>query len=195
MLQEDPLVSESLSFVREFFYNSSYVNNDKEIPNFFSSNWKYENHNIYIEYIFATKNYQNLKINLFKIIINHNETESKSYKHDIEGAWKILLFEKIEPKQKLLNDDFRLNQINKIIDKWITKGDRYQILKINNVLYFEKINQVQENNAYICSVLLMKKGNDNINDENVFSEDYLIEEEISSGIMSISLVAYRNPNL
>ena len=35
MLPEDPLVSESLSFVREYFYNSSYVNNDKEIPNFF----------------------------------------------------------------------------------------------------------------------------------------------------------------
>ena len=95
MLKEDPLVSESLSFVREFFYNSSYVNNGKEIPNLFSSNWKYENHNIYIEYIFATKNYQNLKINFFNIIINHNETESKSFKHDIEGTWKILIFEKI----------------------------------------------------------------------------------------------------
>ena len=68
-------------------------------------------------------------------------------------------------------------------------------MKINNVLYFEKINQVQENNAYICSVLLMKKWNDNIDDENAFSEDYLIEEEISSRTMSISLVAYRNSNL
>ena len=68
-------------------------------------------------------------------------------------------------------------------------------MKINNVLYFEKINQAQEINAYICWVLLMKKWNDNIDDENAFSEDYLIEEEISSGIMSISLVAYKNPNL
>ena len=41
----------------------------------------------------------------------------------------------------------------------------------------------------------MKKWNDNIDDENAFSEDYLIEEEISLGIMSISLVAYKNPNL
>ena len=95
MLKEDPLVSESLSFVREFFYNSSYVNNGKEIPNFFSSNWKYENHGMYVENIFSIKNYQNLKINFFNIIINHNETESKSFKHDIEGTWKILIFEKI----------------------------------------------------------------------------------------------------
>ncbi len=194
MLLEDPLVSKSLSFVREYFYNSSYVNNDKEIPNFFSSNWKYENHNIYIEYVFATKNYKNLKINLYKMIINHNETESKSYNHDIEGAWKIILFEKMEPKQQLLMDDLRLNQFNKMIDKWITKGDKYKILKINNTSYFEKINQIQKSNAYICSVLMTLKENNNI-DENVISEDFLIEEEISSGTMSLRHVIYRNPNL
>ena len=194
MLYEDPLVYESWTFAREYYYNSPYVDNDKEICYFFSSNWKYENHNIYIEYVFATKNYKNLKINLYKMIINHNETESKSYNHDIEGAWKIILFEKMEPKQQLLMDDLKLNQFNKMIDKWITKGDKYKILKINNTSYFEKINQIQESNAYICSVLMTLKENNNI-DENVISEDFLIEEEISSGTMSLRHVIYRNPNI
>ena len=165
-----------------------------QICYFFSSNWKYENHNIYIEYIFATKNYKNLKINLYKMIINHNETESKSYNHDVEGAWKILLFEKMEPKQLLLNDDLRLSQFNKMIDKWITKGDKYNILKIDKVSYFEKINQIQESNAYICSIFLTSKENNNIDDENVISEEFLIEEEISSGQMSLRHVIFRNPN-
>ena len=194
MLYEDPLVYESWTFAREYYYNSSYVDNDKEICYFFSSNWKYENRNIYIEYIFATKNYKNLKINLYKMIINHNETASKSYNHDVEGAWKILLFEKMEPKQLLLSDDLRLNQFNKMIDKWITKGDKYKILKIDKVSYFEKINQIQESNAYICSIFLTSKENNNIDEENVISEEFLIEEEISSGKMSLRHVIFRNTN-
>ena len=149
MLYEDPLVYESWTFTREYYKNSSYIDNDKEICYFLSSNWKYENKIIFIEYIFATKNYKTLKINLYKIIINHDETQFKSYKHDIEGAWEVIVFEKMEPQQKLLINDQRFSQFNKMVDKWITKGQKYKILKINDISYFEKINQIQESNAYI----------------------------------------------
>ena len=155
MLYEDPLVYESWTFTREYYKNSSYIDNDKEICYFLSSNWKYENKIIFIEYIFATKNYKTLKINLYKIIINHDETQFKSYKHDIEGAWEVIVFEKMEPQQKLLINDQRFSQFNKMVDKWITKGQKYKILKINDISYFEKINQIQESNAYICSVSIM----------------------------------------
>ena len=194
MLYEDPLVFESWSFTLEYYKNSSYIDNDKEICYFLSSNWKYENHNVFIEYIFATKNYKNLKINLYKIIIKHDETLTKSYNHDIEGAWEVLLFEKMEPKSKLLADDKKFGQFNKMVDKWITKGDKYKILKINDISFFEKINQIQGSNAYICTALLTLKNN---NDENndIISEDFLFEEEISSGDISIRHVIYRNPNI
>ena len=194
MLYEDPLVFESWTFTLEYYKNSSYIDNDKEICYFLSSNWKYENHNVFIEYIFATKNYKNLKINLYKIIIKHDETLTKSYNHDIEGAWEVLLFEKMEPKSKLLADDKKFGQFNKMVDKWITKGDKYKILKINDISFFEKINQIQGSNAYICTALLTLKNN---NDENndIISEEFLFEEEISSGDISIRHVIYRNPNI
>ena len=194
MLYEDPLIFESWTFTLEYYKNSSYIDNDKEICYFLSSNWKYENHNVFIEYIFATKNYKNLKINLYKIIIKHDETLTKSYNHNIEGAWEVLLFEKMEPKSKLLADDQKFGQFNKMVDKWITKGDKYKILKINDISFFEKINQIQESNAYICTALLTLKNN---NDENndIISEDFLFEEEISSGDISIRHVIYRNPNI
>ena len=198
MLYEDPLVYESWTFTRELYYNSTYVDNDKEICYFFSSNWKYENHNIYIEYIFATKNYKNLKINLYKVIINHDETVSKSYKHDNEGAWNVILFEKMNPQTKLSIDSVKLNQFNKMIDKWITKGQKYKMLKINEISFFEKINQIQQANAYICSVTLRKideNQNNDSDDNNIINEDFLFEEEISSGIISIRHVIYRNPNI
>jgi hypothetical protein len=195
MLYEDPLYYESWTFTRELYQNSSYIDNDKEICYFFSSNWKYENHNIFIEYIFATKNYKNLKINLYKVLINHNETESKSYKHDVEGAWKVLVFEKMEPQGKLLNNDERFSQFNKIVDKWISKGQKYKMMKVNDISFFEKINQVQELNAYICTVSLMTQNDDEKNEDNIITEDFLIEEEISSGTMYLRHVIYRNPNL
>ena len=194
MLYEDPLVFESWTFTLEYYKNSSYIDNDKEICYFLSSNWKYENHNVFIEYIFATKNYKTLKINLYKIIIKHDETLSKSYNHDIEGAWEVLLFEKMEPKSKLLADDLKFGQFNKMVDKWITKGDKYKILKINDISFFEKINQIQESNAYICTALLALKNNDDQNND-IISEDFLFEEEISSGDISIRHVIYRNPNI
>jgi hypothetical protein len=194
MLYEDPLVFESWTFTLEYYKNSSYIDNDKEICYFLSSNWKYENHNVFIEYIFATKNYKTLKINLYKIIIKHDDTLTKSYNHDIEGAWEVLLFEKMEPKSKLLADDKKFGQFNKMVDKWITKGDKYKILKINDISFFEKINQIQGSNAYICTALLTLKNN---NDENndIISEEFLFEEEISSGDISIRHVIYRNPNI
>ena len=195
MLYEDPLYYESWTFTRELYQNSSYIDNDKEICYFLSSNWKYENHNIFIEYIFATKNYKNLKINLYKVLINHNETESKSYKHDIEGAWKVLVFEKMEPQRKLLNNDERFNQFNKMVDKWISKGQKYKMMKVNDISFFEKINQVQEINAYICTVSLTTQNDDDKNEDNIITEDFLIEEEISSLTMSLRHVIYRNPNL
>ena len=193
MIYEDPLVYESWTFTREFYQNSSYIDNDKEICYFLSSNYKYENHNIFIEYIFATKNYKTLGINLYKIIINHNGTEFKSYNHDIDGAWKVLIFEKIDPHQKLLTSDKRFSQFNKIVDKWITKGDKYELLKINNISLFEKVSQIQESNIYICTALLRHKNN-NENNESTISEQFLIEEDISSGTMSMRYVIYRNPN-
>ena len=194
MLPEDPVVYESSSFVREYYKNSTYIDNDKEICYFLSSNWKYENRNVFIEYIFATKNYKNLKINLYKIIIKHDETLTRSYNHDIEGAWEVLLFEKMEPKLQLLADDQKFGHFNKMVDKCITKGDKYKILKINEISFFEKINQIQESNAYICTSLLTLK-NDNNESNEIISEDFLFEEEISSGSISIRHVIYRNPNI
>ena len=44
MLHEDPLVFETLEFTREFYRQSEYIENDKEICYFISSNWKYEDH-------------------------------------------------------------------------------------------------------------------------------------------------------
>ena len=195
MLYEDPLVYESWTFTREYYKNSSYIDNDKEICYFLSSNWKYENKIIFIEYIFATKNYKTLKINLYKIIINHDETQFKSYKHDIEGAWEVIVFEKMEPQQKLLINDQRFSQFNKMVDKWITKGQKYKILKINDISYFEKINQIQESNAYICSVsMILKDENQNNENNNIINEEFLFEEEISTGTISMRYVIYRNPN-
>ena len=195
MLYEDPLVYESWTFTREYYKNSSYIDNDKEICYFLSSNWKYENKIIFIEYIFATKNYKTLKINLYKIIINHDETQFKSYKHDIEGAWEVIVFEKMEPQQKLLINDQRFSQFNKMVDKWITKGQKYKILKINDISYFEKINQIQESNAYICSVsMILKDENQNNENNNIINEEFLFEEEISTGTISMRHVIYRNPN-
>ena len=86
MLYVDPLVFETLEFTKEFFKQSEYIENDKEICNFLSSNWKYETPHIFIEYIFATKNYQTKEINLYKILLHHDESEFKGYKHNIEGA-------------------------------------------------------------------------------------------------------------
>ena len=197
MIYEDPLVYESWTFTRELYNNSSYIDNDKEICYFLSSNWKYENRNVFIEYIFATKNYKNLKINLYKVIINHDETVSKSYKHDIEGAWNVILFEKMEPQTQLFIDSLKKAQFNKMIDKWINKGKKYKMIKINNISFFEKINQIQQSNAYICSASLeIIEEYQNIDDNNkIINEDFLIEEEISSGDISMRYVIYRNPNL
>ena len=196
MYDEDPLVFESWEFVRNFFKNSSYINNDKEICNFFSGNWKYENNNIYIEYLFATKNYKNKEINIYKILINHNEIESKSYKHNIEGSWKILLFEKMKSQIKLEMNDKIFNKIYKIIKKYILKDDKYKLIKINEIFVFEKINKIKDRNEYLCNATLIKKDdNINIEDNNNFIEEFLIEEEIETGDISMIYVIHLNPNI
>ena len=194
MLYEDPLYYESWTFTRELYKNSSFIDNDKEICYFLSANWKYENHNIFIEYIFATKNYKTLKINLYKIIINHDETISKSYYHDVENAWKVIVFEKMIPQGKLYMNDERLVQLNKMVDKWITKGQKYKLLKVDNVSFFEKVNQVQESNVYICSATLAEKDENGNETGKYISEEFLFEEEISTGNISMRYVIYRNPN-
>ena len=200
MLYEDPLYYESWTFTRELYKNSSFIENDNEICYFLSSNWKYEKRNIYIEFIFATKNYKTLKINLYKVLISHNETEYRSYDHDIPGAWKVLIFEKMEPQKKLLIDDKRFSQINKIVDKWISKGQKYKIKNIDSIFFFEKVNQVQESNEYICTASLLVQYNNeydedkNDNTGNIITEDFLIEEEISTGTMALRHVIFRNPN-
>ena len=192
MLYEDPLVFETLEFTREFYRQSEYIENDKEICNFLSANWKYEEHKIFIEYIFATKNYVTRNIKLFKIIISHDETKFKSYKHDIKGAWNIILFEKMKPDKLLLIKDGRIRGIKQIIENYINRGEKYIIEKINDIVFFEKVNQIKESNEYICSVSLSLKdgyNNDIINDE------FLIEEDIPSGKKSFRYVIYRNPNI
>ena len=194
MLYEDPLYYESWTFTRELYKNSSFIDNDKEICYFLSANWKYENHNVFIEYIFATKNYKNLKINLYKIIINHDETVSKSYYHDVENAWKVIVFEKMIPQGKLYMNDERLVQMNKMVDKWITKGQKYKLLKVDNVSFFEKVNQVQESNVYICSATLAVKDENGNESGKYISEEFLFEEEISTGNISMRYVIYRNSN-
>ena len=66
-------------------------------------------------------------------------------------------------------------------------------MKINNISLFEKVSQIQESNIYICTALLRHKNN-NENNESTISEQFLIEEDISSGTMSMRYVIYRNPN-
>ena len=197
ILYEDPLVFETLEFTREFFKQSEYIENDKEICYFLSSNWKYESHNIFIEYIFATKNYLTKKINLYKIIIHHDEKKFKSYKHDIEGAWNVILFEKMKPDSLILTNDERFLDVKKLIDIHINKGKKYKIEKINDLVYFEKINQIRESNAYICSVALslINTIQTNYNYEEIINEEFLIEEDVNSGKKSLRYVIYRNPNL
>ena len=192
MLYEDPLVFETLEFTREFYRQSEYIENDKEICYFISSNWKYENHLILIEYIFATKNYVTRNIKLFKIIISHDETKFKSYKHDIKGAWNIILFEKMKPDKLLLIKDGRIRGIKQIIENYINRGEKYIIEKINDIVFFEKVNQIKEINEYICSVSLsLKDGSNN----DIIKDEFLIEEDISSGKKSFRYVIYRNPNI
>ena len=191
MLYEDPLFYESWTFTRELYQNSSFIDNNKEICYFLSANWKYENHNIFIEYIIATKNYKNLKINLYKIIINHDETVSKSYNHDVENAWKVIVFEKMIPQGKLYKNDERLTQFNKMVDKWITKGQKYKLLKVDNVSFFEKVNQVQESNVYICSATLSVKDENGNESGKYITEEFLFEEKILTGSLSMRYVLYK----
>ena len=188
MLYEDPLVFETLEFTREFYRQSEYIENDKEICNFLSANWKYEEHQIFIEYIFATKNYVTRNIKLFKIIISHDETKFKSYKHDIKGAWNIILFEKMKPDKLLLIKDGRIRGIKQIIENYINRGEKYIIEKINDIVFFEKVNQIKESNEYICSVSLSLKDDSN---NDIIKDEFLIEEDISSGKKSFRYVIYR----
>ena len=193
ILYEDPLVFETLEFTREFYRQSEYIENDKEIWYFLSSNWKYEEHNIFIEYIFATKNYLTRKINLYKILLQHDETKFKSYKHDIEGAWNIILFEKMKPDSVLSIDEEINEDIKQLIINYINKGKKYLFTKINEIFYFEKVNQIQESNIYICSVSLNLKND--INNDEINHEEFLIEEDISSGRKSLRYIVHRNPNI
>ena len=199
MIYEDPLVFETWTFTREFYKQSEYIENDKEICNFLSSNWKYEDNNIFIEYIFATKNYETRKINLYKIILLHDEKKFKYYKHDIEGAWNIIFFEKMKPDSLILINDERFKDIKELIQDYINKGQKYILEKMNDVVYFEKVNQIQESNMYICSVSLSLKNELNTNDEKnnneVTHEEFLIEEDISSGKKSLRYIAHRNPKI
>ena len=195
MLYEDPLVFETWEFTREFYKQSEYIENDKEICNFLSSNWKYEDHHIFIEYIFATKNYSTRKINLYKIILLHDETKFKSYKHDIEGAWVVILFEKMKPDNALLINDERVDDLKELIEGYINKGGKYKLDKINEILYFEKVNQIQENNIYICTVSLYLKNKNIGNNDDMTNEEFLIEEDITSKKKSLRYIVHRNPNI
>ena len=196
MLYEDPLVFETWEFTREFYKRSEYIENDKEICNFLSSNWKYEDHHIFVEYIFATKNYSTRKINLYKIILLHDETKFKSYKHDIEGAWVVILFEKMKPDNLILKDDKRIDEIKQLLESFINKGGKYKFEKINDVLFFEKVNQIKESNVYIFSVSLSLKDAKNNNDNSdLVDEEFLIEEDIPSEKKALRYVIYRNPNI
>ena len=74
------------------------------------------------------------------------------------------------------------------------KDSPYAVIeKINDVVYFEKVNQIQESNLYICSVSLSLKDSNNNND--LINEEFLIEEDIPSGKKSFRYVIYRNPNI
>ena len=65
------------------------------------------------------------------------------------------------------------------------------------MLYFEKINQIRESNAYICSVALslINTIKTNYNYEEIINEEFLIEEDVNSGKKSLRYVIYRNANL
>ena len=195
MLHEDPLVFETLEFTREIYKQSEYIENDKEICNFLSSNWKYEAPHIFIEYIFATKNCQTKEIHLYKILLHHDESEFKGYKHNIEGAWDIVLFKKMKPDSELLINDERIEDLKQLIQNYINKSDNYNLEKINEVIYFEKVNQIHESNIYICSVDLSLKKEKSNNNKDIFHEEYLIEEDIPSGKKFLRYIIHRNPNI
>ena len=195
MLYEDPLVFETWEFTREFYKQSEYIENDKEICNFLSSNWKYEDHHIFIEHIFATKNYSTRKINIYKIILLHDETKFKSYKHDIEGAWVVILFEKMKPDNALLINDERVDDLKELIEGYINKGGKYKLDKINEILYFEKVNQIQESNMFICTATLNLKVEEVCCNDDIINEEFLIEEDVTSKKKSLRYIVHRNPNI
>ena len=99
----------------------------------------------------------------------------------------------MKPDKLLLINDERNEEIKQIIEKYIKRGEKYKIEKINDVVYFEKVNQIQESNLYICSVSLSLK--DSNNNNHLINEEFLIEEDIPSGKKSFRYVIYRNPNI
>jgi hypothetical protein len=103
----------------------------------------------------------------------------------------------MKPDGLILTNDERFLDVKKLIDIHINKGQRYKIEKINDLIYFEKINQIRESNVYICSVdlSLINTIQTNNNYEKIINEEFLIEEDVNSGKKSLRYVIYRNPNL
>ena len=102
----------------------------------------------------------------------------------------------MKPDNELLINDERIKDLKQLIQNYINKGDNYNLEKINEVIYFEKVNQIHESNIYICSVdLSLKKEKSNNNNKDIFNEEYLIEEDIPSGKKFLRYIIHRNPNI
>ena len=85
--------------------------------------------------------------------------------------------------------------MKELIEGYINKGEKYKLDKINEVLYFEKVNQIQESNMYICNVRLNLKNDKNDNNDDIINEEFLVEEDIPSKRKTLRYIVHRNPNI
>ena len=85
--------------------------------------------------------------------------------------------------------------MKELIEGYINKGEKYKLDKINEVLYFEKVNQIQESNMHICNVRLNSKNDKNDNIDDIINEEFLVEEDIPSKRKTLRYIVHRNPNI
>ena len=178
---EDPLISESWTMVKSFYLESSFSMSEKDICVPITVNYKYENHSIFTEYIFATKNAESLKISLYECIIVYNYPDGKSYDYKIKDAWNLLELKILENNEIELEEE-KFTIINEKITNWLTKSSKYNAYKISRIRSYEKVNKIKDTNLYICSVEESIENYGEVDSNGVVEEFLLQEDAESNGI-------------
>ena len=185
---EDPLINESWAMVKSFYLESSFSMSEKDVCTPISVNYKYENHSVFTEYIFATKNAQSLNISLYECIVIYNYPNDSTYDYKFKDSWKLLEL------NLLINNDIELEEEKfRIIKEKITNrlaiSSQYNVYKISGIRSYEKVNKVQDTNLYVCSVYL--------NIENFgkpigvgVTEEFLLREDVESNAIFLIYVPY-----